>query len=113
MSTNLLHPLQGLVQSVPDASEECDVAPDFSPWVTLSRQVQQTQPVEHQTRHHAAERSLHSLLCSIPLAAHLDLSLAVEHAQLVACQHSFVLRLALLLSSVVDGIFIAAWEIEA
>lgn len=82
-ATHLLHPLQRLVESVTDAGQESDVPPDLCPRVTLCSQVQESEAVEDQPRHDPREPPLNLLLGAVPLAAHLDVRLAVEHAQLM------------------------------
>lgn len=82
-ANHLLHPLQRLVEPVTDAGQESDVPPDLCPRVALCSQVQESEAVEDQPRHDPREPPLNLLLGAVPLAAHLDVRLAVEHAQLM------------------------------
>ncbi|KAJ8898286.1 hypothetical protein PR048_003646 [Dryococelus australis] len=83
--SDLLHALQRLELAVREAAHEPHIAPGAGAWVLLRRQVQQPHAVEGHARHHARERPLDTLFRVVPLAAQLDLRLAVEHRQLVAC----------------------------
>jgi len=74
------------VQSVHNRRQLLRVSFAAGPRISVGRQVEHPEPVEHQPDHNPFERVLDPLFRLVPPAAHLDRRLSVEHAQLVSCE---------------------------